>query len=341
MNPVFSALPDDQAAMMSSRRTFLTRSAAAGFSALTAAGGSAAHAMSANDDRPIIDTHQHLWDLDRFVLPWISPTRPDHAPLRHNYLIPEYRRHSRGLGIVNTVYMEVNVRADQQRAEADFATELCGRRDSGVAGAVIGGSPHLREFAHDIQPLAERNAVKGVRMVLHDPDRPAGLCLQPTFVDNMRRLGDLDLSFDLCMRPDELRDGARLAARCPNTRFILDHCGNWPVRSGDPDRQQRWKDGIRAAADRPNMYIKISGIIASVDKDHWTPDDLAPGVDFCLDAFGPDRCLFGGDWPVCLLGASLKDWVHALKRIVRTRSQEFQQKLFHDNAVAVYRLNVG
>ena len=103
--------------------------------------------------------------------------------------------------------------------------------------------------------------------------------------------------------------------------------------------RNKWQAGIRAAADQENMFIKISGIIASARKGAWSPDDLAPTINFCLDAFGEERCVFGGDWPVCLLGATFRQWVQALKEIVGNRSATFRKKLFHDNAVKVYRLN--
>jgi predicted TIM-barrel fold metal-dependent hydrolase len=287
---------------------------------------------------PIIDTHQHLWDLNRFNLPWMDPTSDELQPIRHTFLIPDYVEHTKGLHVVKTVYMEINVHPSQQQAEAEYVIDLCERTDNSMVGAVIGGYPHEDGFADYITPLAKNDAIKGVRTVLHDPDRPSGLCLQPQFVDNMHRLADLDMNFDLCMRPDEVTDGAALAKKCPNTRFVIDHCGNMGVQSTDKAMRARWQDGIRAAADLENTFIKISGIVATVNKNNWSADDLAPNINFCLDTFGEDRCVFGGDWPVCLLGATYRQWVEALKEIVSDRSATFRKKLFHDNAVRVYRL---
>ena len=294
--------------------------------------------QSRDTPMPIIDTHQHLWDLNRFNLPWLDPTSEELQPIRHSFLIPDYVEHTKGLNVVKTVYMEINVHPSQQQAEAEYVIDLCERTDNSMVAAVIGGYPHEDGFADYITPLARNSAIKGVRTVLHDPDRPTGLCLQPKFVDNMHRLADLDINFDLCMRPDEIADGAALAKKCPNTRFVMDHCGNMDVQSTDKAMRAKWQDGIRAAADRENMFIKISGIVATVRKDNWSADDLAPNINFCLDTFGEDRCVFGGDWPVCLLGATYRQWVEALKEIVSTRSATFHQKMFHDNAVRVYRL---
>lgn len=324
--------------MSRSRRNFLVRSASLAAGAVGLGQSTLPAFGTAAADVPIVDTHQHLWDLNRLVLPWLDPNNADLEPLRHNFLMPEYEQHTQGLNIVKTLYMEVNVRQDQQQAEADFVLGLCEQDDNSMVGAIIGGYPHDPGFADYITPLAKNSAVKGVRTVLHDPDRPPGLCLRPEFVDNIRRLGDLGVNFDLCMRPDEVRDGAELAQKCPNTRFIVDHCGNMGVNNQDKSVRRKWQDGIRAAGDQENVFVKISGIVASATRGEWVAADLAPNINFCLDTFGDDRCVFGGDWPVCLLGASFREWVTALKEIVKDRSPEFQKKLFHDNAHHVYRI---
>jgi predicted TIM-barrel fold metal-dependent hydrolase len=207
-----------------------------------------------------------------------------------------------------------------------------------VTGAVIGGYPHEPSFAEYLKRFVGTKAVKGVRTVLHSADRPAGLCLTPTFVDSMMRLGDVGLTFDLCMRPDEILTGAQLASKCPQTRFVLDHCGNIGFPAADAAIRQKWKEGVRAAAAQPNVSCKISGLIDKAGTAEWSSDELAETVNFCLDLFTEDRVVFGGDWPVCLLGGTYKRWLDALRTIVQDRSDAFQQKLFRDNAVRVYRL---
>jgi len=102
--------------------------------------------------------------------------------------------------------------------------------------------------------------------------------------------------------------------------------------------REAWMKGMREMAGRPNTICKISGIIVTADKQNWKPDDLAPNVNFCLETFGDDRVCFAGDWPVCTRTASYKQWVEALKWIVRDRPAEFQRKLFHDNAAKFYGL---
>ena len=287
------------------------------------------------DSPPIIDTHQHLWDLKRFDLPWLTSASPT---INRTFDLDDFEQAAAELNVARTVYMEVDVTPSQQREEAAFAIGICRDPASRVAGAVIGGSPHLKEFGRYLKCFADEDCVKGVRMVLHTADRPSSLCLEPRFVESMKRLGDADLSFDLCMRPDELLTGARLAAKCPETRFVLDHCGGIGVGTVAPQVRERWRAGIQALAGQENIVCKISGLIDKQRGDQWAAEELADAVNTCLDAFGEDRVLFGGDWPVCLLGGTYRRWVEALQAIVADRSETFRRKLFHGNAMRVYSL---
>lgn len=296
------------------------------------AGTSAAALAAAADEEPlpIVDTHQHLWDLRRFRLPWLEKG----SSLDRNYLMRDYLKAADGLNIVKTVYMEVDVDPAQQVDEADCVIGLCQRADNPMVAAVISGRPAADGFAAYLARYKDSALIKGIRQVLHGASTPRGTCLDRKFVAGVRRLGDLGMSFDLCMRPDELLDAAKLVDACPEMRFILDHCGNAPVQNKD---LSGWKKGIAAVARRKNVVCKVSGIVAGARKE-WTADDLAPAVKHTLEVFGPDRVMFAGDWPVCTGRATLRQWVEALKSIVRDRPRPEQKKLFHDNAVAFYGL---
>ena len=135
--------------------------------------------------------------------------------------------------------------------------------------------------------------------------------------------------------PPELRDALKLVEACPNTRFILDHCGNGPVFTKD---RGQWQKDMAALAQRKNVVGKVSGIVAQCTPGKWTANDLAPVVNHTLEVFGPERVMFAGDWPVCTLGATYRQWVEALRQIVRQRPAAQQRRLFHDNAVAYYGL---
>lgn len=301
----------------------------------------------AADANPIIDCHQHLWDLEKFKLPWIEPG----TLLGRSYVMKDYLAAIEGTGIKNAVYMEVDVDPAQQTAEAEHLIEICKSGKAPTIGAVISGRPNADKFKDYITPLAKSPQIKGIRQVLHVPTTPAGYCLSKGFVRGIQLLGELRLSFDLCMRPKELPDGANLAEQCPGTTFIVDHCGNADVKAfvkaGDkrlegvkPDHAaDQWRRDIETLAAKKNVICKISGIIARVPK-QWTAEDLAPVVNHCLDSFGPDRVIFGSDWPVCLLGAPLKAWVAALRQIIASRPSAEQEKLLSRNAIGFYGLTV-
>ena len=304
------------------RRDFLL--AAAGAVALPALAEDAKAAI------PIIDTHQHLWDLKKFRLSWV--TKGD--PLARDFLPADYEAAVKGLGVTQSVYLEVDVVPEQQLAEAETIIDLCKNATSYTRAAIISGRPGADDFAKYIRRFKGSAYVKGLRRVLHGGDTPAGACLDKAFVKGVQLLGDLGLHYELCMRADDLPDAAKLVDACPGTKFVLDHCGN-------PDlvKHEKWKKDLADLAKRKTVVVKVSGIVASA-KPKWTADDLAPVVTHTLDTFGPDRVMFGSDWPVCLKASTIAQWVTALKQIVADRKAEEQRKLFHDNAVKVYRLTV-
>jgi predicted TIM-barrel fold metal-dependent hydrolase len=278
-----------------------------------------------------VDTHVHLWDLNRLRLPWIEKN----SPLARSYVMKDYQTATEGLHVVKGVYMEVDVDPRDLNAEADFVLDICRQANTPLAAAVIGGRPADDDFPKYLKRLRGNRFLKGVRQVLHNPSAKAGFCLTPAFVRGVQHLGEAGLSFDLCMRHGEIGDAIKLVEACKNTRFILDHCGNGPVYAKD---RNPWQRDIAALAKLPNVVAKISGIVVQA-RERWTADDLAPVINHTLNSFGPDRVMFAGDWPVCTLRATYRQWVEALRAIVRNRSAEEQRKLFHDNAVKFYGLN--
>ncbi len=281
------------------------------------------------DALPLVDTHQHLWDLKKFRLPWLSgaPT------LNHTYGPKEYEAATRGLNVVKTVYMEVDVTPEQQVEEAEYVIDLCRRDDNPMAAAVISGRPGKPGFDKHMARYKETREIKGIRQVLHG-GTPRGYCLEPAFIKDMRLLGEQGKSFDICMKSAELADAVKLATACPDTRFILDHCGNKSPQEAD---RTEWESDLKRLAERPNVVCKVSGIIASA-REGWKAPDLAPVINTVLRTFGPDRVMFGGDWPVCTLRASYREWVAALKEIVKDRTLAEQRKLFAENAIRFYGL---
>jgi predicted TIM-barrel fold metal-dependent hydrolase len=312
---------------------------------LAASAALAAAAANPDDEEnatvfPVIDTHQHIWDLSKFRLPW----HKDEPKLAKNHLMADYLAATADLGqvagqparIVKTVYMEVDADPAQQNAEADYVLDLCARADNPMVAAVISGRPATEDFAHYLNRFKNSACIKGIRQVLHGPDTPAGYCLDRKFIRGIRLLGERNLSYDLCVRPGELLDAAKLVDQCPDTRFILDHCGNGDVQAKD---RSQWKKDMAEVARRKNVVCKVSGIVVTARPEHWRADDLAPIINHTLVVFGPERVMFGGDWPVCTKTATFKQWFRALAEIVANRSASEQRRLFHDNAERFYRLD--
>ena len=301
-----------------------------------AAGSTLALAAAAKDTPkmpPVVDTHQHLWDLSKIRLGWVTK---DH-PLAQSYTPAEYAAATDGLNVVKAVYMEVDVVEADLQKEADYVLDLIKSKKSPTVAAVLGGRPNKGdEFKTWVAQFKGSPYVKGLRQVVHTEHTPPGYSTTKEFIAGIRHLGEIGLSWDICQRPADLGDAAKLVGECPGTRFILDHCGNAPIL--DPKGMERWKKDIAAVAAHKNVVGKVSGIIASVKKGDWSVDQLAPAVRHTIEVFGWDRVLWAGDWPVCTLGAPLKDWLAAARQIVQDKTEEQQRKLFHDNAVKFYGL---
>ena len=187
---------------------------------------------------PIVDTHQHLWDLSKFELPWVDSAKD----LNRSFVTKDYLEASRGLNVVKAVYMEVDVALKQQVAEAKHVIALSKDQNAPTAAAVISGHPASARFRDYIMQFKGNPYIKGVRQVLHVPSAKPGLCLTKEFVSGVRVLGELGMSFDLCMRPTELNDGVKLADLCKGTRFIVDHCGNADPKAFDTARKKADND---------------------------------------------------------------------------------------------------
>src|SRR5262249_37344070 len=165
---------------------------------------------------PIVDTHEHLWDLTKFNLPWTK----GNEKLGRSFVTKDYLEATKGLNLVKSVYMEVDVDPAQQVQEAEYVIDLCQRNDNPMVAAGISGRPATSEFKAYITKHKDSPHIKGVRQVLHGPSNPQGFCLDKQFVKSVQLLGELGMSFDLCMRSGELIDGEKLVAQCPKTRFV-------------------------------------------------------------------------------------------------------------------------
>jgi len=280
---------------------------------------------------PIIDTHQHLWDFNLFHPPWLKgePT------IDKSTTMTDYLKATAGLNVQKTIYMEVDVDPKEQMKEAKWVESVSASHKTPMAAAVVSCRPGLPGFEAYARKVHKMPHIRGFRQVLQVPETPKGYCTRSVFVRDVQLMGQLGMSWDICMRPTELSDAVQLVDACPEVRFILDHCGNGSARNPD---QEQWKTDISALATRPNVVCKISGIVKTV-KPGWDPaKELEPVVMHCIEQFGIGRVMFGGDWPVCNLGSSFAGWVSCLKTIVSGSSAADQRKLFHDNAAHYYRV---
>jgi len=317
------------------RKTFRAAVAASGaFSLRPAGGGQAGQGPSSF---PIIDTHQHLWDLSRIKLAWLRP------PLDRSFTPKDYLEASEGLQIVQAVYMEVAVPREQRAQEARYVLKLCEDPRSITRAAVLAGSPLDDDFETSVARFKDSPYIKGFRGGL-----AAGKMTDERTIKNLRLLGMLGMRFDLNVPPQSLAEAARLVEQCPDTRFILDHCGNadpvafFPAGRAAPRAAQHsseaWKRDMGALAAQGNVTCKISGLVDNVPGHPLAAGDLAPIINHCLDTFGPARVIFASDWPVCLLGMPLRQWVELLKDVTADRTEADRRMLFHNNAVSLYGL---
>lgn len=272
----------------------------------------------------IIDTHLHLVDRTRFRYPWLDGV----PPLNRDWSLETYRAQVQAAGIEAAIHMEVDVADADRDGETEWVTAL----GAPVVAAIASCRPEEEDFPEKLEAVARNPKVRGLRRILHTS--PDELGQRPIFAENLRRLPRYGLSFDLCVLARQLPVALGLAKACPETPFILDHCGVPDVagRALNP-----WRADIAALAALPNVACKISGVVAYAGAD-WTTADLKPFVEHCIEAFGWDRVVWGSDWPVCTLAADLGRWVAATHELLAGASEDEKARLLHRNAERIYRL---
>ncbi|MFN7948005.1 MAG: amidohydrolase [Blastocatellia bacterium] len=277
----------------------------------------------------IIDTHQHLWDLEQFSYSWTKNI----PALNRSFRMEDYLAAARGVEIDCTVHLEADVDEPHMPGETRWILSLAERDDNPLEGVVACARPEHAGFEDYLRGIVHPK-LKGIRRVLHvAPDETSET---PGFTENLRLLEKYNLSFDLCVLARQLPIAIRLVRACPNVQFILDHCGNPLIKE---QVMEPWCSQIRELAGYPNVACKISGIVTNADWQHWTPEDLRPYVNEVIAAFGWDRVMFGSDWPVCTLAADFQRWVAALMTLTNEAGAANQQKLFQLNARKIYRLD--
>lgn len=272
----------------------------------------------------IIDTHLHLIYPDRLSYPWLGNVPAINRP----WSAEAYWAEAKPLGIEAALHMEVDVAEQDRLAETEFVLTL-----PGIAGAIAACRPEYRDFPAELDRiLALGKGVRGLRRILHEISDEVSQT--ELFAQNLRRLAPHGLTFDLCLRADQLHLGVDLARRVPDVIFILDHCGNPDINGVGLDP---WRQDLKSIAALPNVMGKVSGIVNHCDPG-WTPQTLRPYVEHVIESFGWDRVVWGSDHPVATLTGTLTSWVEAVREIVAGEDAQNQKKLFHRNAERIYRL---
>jgi predicted TIM-barrel fold metal-dependent hydrolase len=298
---------------------------------------------------PIIDAHCHLWDLGMDRHPWLRPTGGaiqalgDLDAIRRNYLVDDYRRDAANQNVVASVHIEAAWdRADDPLAEIEWLETL--DKSSGVAARYVGFADLTApNVAAVLDRVSEVKRCVGVRQMLSwHPTEPAK-CFAPRpaiadeadFRHGVALLARHDQLLELMLYPYQADEVARLARDFPNQTFIVNHCGS-PI-DRNRDGMARWRESLKALGSTPNVQIKISALTA-YDLSP-TPEGLREVVLHCIECFGPDRSIFGSDFPVGRLWTSFDAIFDGFKAIVSDFSGAEQSALFHHNARRLYRID--
>jgi L-fuconolactonase len=274
----------------------------------------------------IIDAHHHVWDLDIRDQSWITA---DMAAIRQNFGVDDMRDSARAAGVGATVLVQtVTVAAETPELLATAAADP-------LVAAVVGWTDLTAAGVSD--ELARLRAVPGggylaaIRhQVQSEPD--PGWLRRPDVLRGLRAVAAAGLAYDVLVRPHQLASAVAAAAAVPGLTFVLDHAGKPPIANGD---LAPWRAAITALAARPNTVCKLSGLVTEAPAGA-EPRDFAPVADVMLSAFGPDRVMFGSDWPVCLLRSDYASVVALAQTLVTGLSDAERTAVFAATAARVY-----
>jgi L-fuconolactonase len=276
----------------------------------------------------VVDSHVHFWDPGTLEYPWLAAL----PSLKGAFLPRDFGAFVDG-SVDAVIFVEANCVHAQSVREIEWVERLLDDEPR-IAGIVA--FVDLLDAAHRAAALerVRRSArVVGVRNNIQH--QPAGFALQPAFVRGVREAGALGLPFDLCITADQLSEATVLVERCPDTRFVLDHCGKPAIRD---DAFESWARDLEHLARHERVACKLSGLLTEARADQGDAAGLRPYLEHARDCFGASRLLYGSDWPVCTLAGGEMKW----RAIVDELSAEWpdveRRALFADTANRVYGL---
>lgn len=273
-----------------------------------------------------IDSHQHFWDLSRLAYSWM-PSEP--SPLRRTFLPSELKP------ILETHRFDgsVVVQAHQSLDEARWLLQLARGNDfiKGVVGWVDLTDPQVGKSLDELQCDLR---FKGVRHLVHDEPDPRWL-LRPDVLHGLGELERRGIPYDLLLRPVHLPLVPVLAEKLPALKMVIDHIAKPSISTGEFDNWARMMESIFPI---PSVHCKLSGMITEAAWHNWSASDLTPYVSLLLQGFGPDRLMFGSDWPVCLVAGTWKEVLAACTQAMGPQTVEVREQILGGTATAFYCL---
>jgi L-fuconolactonase len=278
---------------------------------------------------PRIDAHQHYWRVSREDYGWAAAGLP---ALDRDFLPDLLEAELIHSGIDRSVLVQVL----HTRAETSWLLGLAGQYGS-IAGVVgwVDLTEDPDQIALDLAALGADPKFVGVRHLVHEEPDDEWL-IRSDVLRGLEVLQDAAVPFDLLLRPKHLRLVPILSERLPTLRMVIDHIAKPAIAAG---RLEPWSTDFRVAASNPNVWCKLSGMVTEADHERWASGDLAPYVAVALTAFGPERLMFGSDWPVCTLAATYGQVVGALREVLGSLNQPTTDSIFGATAAAFYHLH--
>jgi L-fuconolactonase len=280
-------------------------------------------------DAPIIDAHVHFWEPGTLHYAWLDAL----PSLQRPFLPADYTDAVGELSVERCVVVESNCLATESVDEVRLFERLA-RVDPRVAGIVaFADLTEPATFAATLECLANIPKVRGIRQNIQGQAR--GFALQRNFVRGVTEIGCRGWTFDLCVTHDQLDEATALVEQCPDTLFVLDHCGKPNIRSA---AFASWRRDVAQLAAHENTCCKLSGLLTEADLGAWREEDLRPYAAYIVESFGFDRILYGSDWPVLTLAGDYASWFNFTARLADAWTEDERRRFYAGNALRVYRL---
>lgn len=274
----------------------------------------------------IVDSHQHFWQVGRFDYPWMTPKV---EVLCHDYLPTALTPVLDRNGVEKTILVQASNSLEETRWLLKLAEQ-----NSFIAGVVGWVDLTADGFADQLDEFTAHPGFKGVRHLVESEPQDDWL-VQPIVLANLRTLAGCGAAYDLLVHTRHLKYALTVADRCPELRLVVDHMAKPPIARGEIDV---WSRGLREIASRPNVWCKLSGLVTEANWTSWRVEDIGPYVDLALEVFGPQRMMFGSDWPVCLLAGAYDQVLEVAHSMLADLSEEDRHRIFASNAIEFYRI---